>query len=110
MQLPTEIVSYLFRFLDKWKYLPNSHLFFCTLPLQKVIGDKNHVYSYSYENRVNIHLKIKHTKKYYSIDIWQQSTSTICVHGKKRRDVYFSHDLQTWQTDVIYRGNLTYLF
>ncbi len=79
MQLPTEIVSLIFSFQNKWKYLPKSHNLFSILPLQKVIGHKNDVSFYWYKNRVNIYLKLKHTKKYYSIHIWQESTSTISL-------------------------------
>ncbi len=88
--LPIDLCFHIMSYQDKFKYLPKSKRLFSTLPLQKVLHHKYEVFRHSFRTFVIIFLKIKHTRKYYKIEIHTIGTSFVCLYGCKRKRTFVS--------------------
>ena len=88
--LPIDLCFHIMSYQDKFKYLPKSKRLFSTLPLQKVLHHKYENFRLSFRTFVIIFLKIKHTRKYYKIEIHTIGTSFVALYGCKRKRTFVS--------------------
>ncbi len=108
MQLPTEIISLIFSFQNKYIYFVKPKTIICTLELKKVINCKYRNFKglitlNNYYIIFVLNIKNSELQKYFVFDFPVLSSSGFPIYfrvvdykNRKTIETYLSNDLQTW--------------